>query len=145
MFTITELKNACKQHGIDPAPILETLKANKQPKEPREFWDCFIQVWHEFFAEKKGVDFQFLKRDWSTIQELYDLLRKRCESAGMEWTSHIACQGFKKYLQNAWNKDNWLQTNFTLNNVLIQFNAIATLRSNSTTDYKSNLAARING
>lgn len=146
-FNLTEIKAACKENNIDPTPILASLKKDRETAEKRPFWSSFLEVFYKFFESVKKNAFQVLKRDWKIFEELYDLLRAKCEKMGYEWTEKMCCLGFEKYLQKAWNKDQWLRNNFTLSNILTQFNTIsnesaATKTQSLVESYAENMAAR---
>ena len=146
-FTITEFKTACKENGVDPTPIIASLKKGRETAEKRPFWTLFVDTLVKFHEEVKKTAYHLISRDFKILEEIYDLLKKVCISRGFEWTEEKCCNGFRKYLERAWNKDQWLRNNFTLNNILIQFNSIinATKTPSGNNDYANRLTQRIAG
>lgn len=144
-FTIKEIRESCKQHGIDHKPIIETLKANKKPKESRPFWDCFLKTWEEFNLQERGQKYLITGRDIPNLAELYDLIKKKCDMACYEWNEDCVCRSFSALLKRAMSHSEFIKKDFRPLHLVNQFNSIVSNGKQRTTDYKSSLAARING
>ena len=78
--------------------------------------------------------------------EAYDFLKKRAEIQKWEFTQKSLCDAFKYFLNEAWNKDNWLRKNFSIPNILSQFNQIVNAAARTTdSTQRQNAASKVNG
>jgi len=105
-----------KSHSGDKPPA--------KKKSEREFWKRIVDVWDNFYQLKKNERYNYLKQDFASLEKIYDFLKKRSEERKWEWNEKNAVAGFEFFLEKAWNKDNWLKDNFSLPNLLSQFNLI---------------------
>lgn len=111
-----------KSHSGDKPPVEKKKDAGK-PKA--QFWDEFIRVFDEWYHSKFGSKYRYMKKDFAHLRMIYDFLKKRSDEKKFEFTSENLSAAFSYFLNRAWDKDNWLRNNFTIANLLSQFNAIA--------------------
>jgi hypothetical protein len=103
------------------------------PEEKKElpFWKNFISVWNEWYKTKFNGSYAFMKKDFAQLKRIYIFLEKRAQEKKFEFTEENLLAEFKFFLNKAWEKDDWLRQNFSIPNVLSQFNQIANGQSNS--------------
>lgn len=99
------------------------VKKKKQPSE-LEHWKPFVEVWADWYKEQHGNSYLFLQKDFAHLKLIYQFFKKRAAQKNMEFTEQNLVGAFRFFLDKAWNKDNWLRSNFSIQNVLSQFNAI---------------------
>ena len=102
------------------------------------FWKEFIKTWNECYLNKIGGKYNYLDKDFKNLKTIYQILEKRALAENIEFTNENLMNDFNFFLNKAWEKDEWIRKNFTVSNVLSQFNQIA----NGTTN--GNYAAKPN-
>lgn len=146
-YSISEIRAACKSNNIDPKELLLTLKANKQKKESRPFWDCFLKTWEEFNLQERGQKYLITGRDIPNLAELYDLIKKRCDIACYEWNEDCVCRSFSALLKRAMSHSEFIKKDFRPLHLVNQFNSIVSNVTGNTKavngDYKRELLDRI--
>lgn len=108
------------------------------------FWKGFIEIWNSFYLEKLEAPYNYLPKDFGSFKKIYGFLKKRIEKKEKEFSEAELTAAFKWFLDKAWEKDNWIRQNFTVSNVLSQFNQIVN-ESKSNQDGKSNNNQNGNG
>ena len=111
------------KHSFSAPPIGDAPKKEDFSTVP--FWKSFVNTWDEFYQQKTGNKHFYQKKDFGCLKKIYDFLKKRAESAKYDWTEQSSIAGFKMYLNKAYEKDEWLRNNFSIPNILSQFNQIA--------------------
>ncbi len=93
-------------------------------KQTLIFWKEFIKTWNDFYLEKLGDEYNYLAKDFGSFKKIHGFLKKRIESKNKEFSQSTLIETFQWFLSKAWEKDEWLRQNFTVSNVLSQFNQI---------------------
>ena len=89
-----------------------------------DFWKAFIEVWDKFYFEKLKNKYAYQQKDFGCLKKIYDFLKKRSEQKNWEFTEENLIKAFNVHLKSAYSKDEWLRQNFTIPNILSQFNQI---------------------
>lgn len=124
--------NSSKSHSAAEA-------AAKKKNDDEDFskllwWKSFVARWDEFYLQKKGSKYRYLKKDFAHLKKIHEFLKLRSTEKKFEFTEENLLAAFEFYLNRAWEKDDWLRNNFSLANLLSQFNQIANgTKSNSKT------------
>lgn len=95
------------------------------PEEKKMYWQKFVAVFENFYTQKTNSKYIYQKKDWGCIEKIYDFLKNRSEAMNLEWSENNCLVGFATYLKKAYEKDNWIKENFSIPNILSQFNQIA--------------------
>jgi hypothetical protein len=93
------------------------------------YWKQFVETWNQFYKSKKGESYVYQKKDFGCLKKIYTFLKKRSEEKKDEWTENIVIKGFNFFLELAYKRE-WLQENFSIPNILSQFNQIANGQTN---------------
>jgi len=107
------------------------------------FWKKFVEVWNDFYQVEKKQPYSYQKKDFSCLKKIYDFLKKRSELKNYEWTEENMVSGFTFFLKKAIQKDGWMNQNFSIPNVLSQFNQIANGESNNKTGHSQPTGANV--
>lgn len=121
-----------------------SANANGKKKSELVFWKEFIEVWNNFYLKKLENEYNYLAKDFGSFKKIHGFLKKRIDSKNREFTQENLMETFKWFLEKAWEKDEWLRQNFTVSNVLSQFNQIVN-ESKTNQNGKSNSGQRGNG
>ena len=113
-------KQSISHTGASPEKVTK-----KKPFEANEFWKEFVATWDDFYLSKKGEKYFYMAKDFGCLNKIYQFLKKRSADKKFQWNVDNMTAGFKFFLTRAYGKDNWLPENFTIPNVLSQFNQIA--------------------
>ena len=137
------LSKASKKHGqkqyksivdIDIPITIEPITNNQyfspasagaEKKSELIFWKNFVDVWNEWYKTKFNDSYNYMKKDFAHLKKLYLFLEKRASDKKFEFTEENLLAAFKFFLNKAWEKDDWLKNNFSIPNLLSQFNQIA--------------------
>lgn len=98
--------------------------AKKNSKKEMPFWKEFIEVWNQFYLYKLENPYFYLQKDFAHFKKIHQFLKKRIESKKRDFSEENLTETFLWFLEKAWEKDEWLRQNFTVSNVLSQFNQI---------------------
>lgn len=109
--------------------------APKKQKEKNLYWKEFVDTFEQFYIKNFADKFMYMGKDWSAMDKVYKFLKKRAELKKTEWTKEYMTGAFEYFLKCAFEKDEWLKNNFTIPNMLSQFNQIV----------NSNVNSKING
>lgn len=114
-------------------------RAEARVKEKKEvpFWKSFVETWNDFYFEKVGEKFNYLEKDFNHLKKIYNFLKKRAADKKFEFTEDNLLAAFKFFLKKAWEKDDWLKNNFSIANVLSQFNQITNGKQSNSKGAKS--------
>lgn len=114
-------------------------KSGAKQKSEFIFWKSFLSVWNEWYKTKFNGSYAFLEKDFAHLKKIYKFLERRSNEKKFEFTEENLLAAFKFFIDKAWEKDNWLRQNFSIPNVLSQFNQIANGngQTNSKTSNKS--------
>lgn len=107
------------------------------------YWKSFIETFEIFYRQKKEECYAYMAKDWGCLDKIYKFLKKRAEVKNNEWTQELMNQSFNFFLKKAYEKDDWLKKNFSIPNILSQFNQIT--NGNSKTSDKTNTTAKRGG
>ena len=88
------------------------------------FWKSFVSVWNEWYQSKFNGAYAYMEKDFAHLKKIYKFLEKRANDKKFEFTEENLLAAFKFFLEQAWKRD-WLRQNFSIPNVLSQFNQIA--------------------
>jgi hypothetical protein len=97
-------------------------KNAKQPPEP--FWQEIVAEYFRFCKEKFHDIPSFDGSSPRDLKSIVSILRKRCESAGEEWTYEAATGRFRHFLEYAYGSSPWLRDNWLLSNLNRQKDSI---------------------
>jgi hypothetical protein len=93
------------------------MKSKKTNKTPEPHWQSLVSTYFSFCAEKYHDVPTFDGSAPRDLKSIIVALRKRCESAGEEWTFEAATGRFKHFLEYAYANDAWLRENWILSNI----------------------------
>lgn len=113
---------------IAGAGTRQPAKKKKNDYSKTEFWQSFVDAWDKFYFGKFNERYNYLDKDFGCLKKIYDFLKKRAEARQFEWSEKVMIEGFYYFLGQAWVKDNWVASNFTIPILLSQFNQIANAR-----------------
>jgi hypothetical protein len=111
--------------------------SSEPPQEKKMFWKEFVEVWNSVYESLLKAKYTYATKgkDFNALEKIYEVLKKRSEERKREWTKEYSEQSFMFFLNQAWNKDEWLRQNFNPSNVLNQINQILNSNgSNKTTN-----------
>lgn len=89
-------------------------KKVKNPPEP--FWNDFVEEYFRYTKEKFNEFPCFDNSAPRDLKSIIQVLRKRSEERGVEWTKETAIFRFKMFLEFAFS-DWWLSENWLLQNI----------------------------
>lgn len=112
-----------KQNNSFPAAGAAAKKKKQEAQVP--FWTEFVAVWAEAYKSYLNEHYDFSGKDFDHLKKIYRKLEKRAAAKNFEWTEKNATDGLRAYIKKGWEKDKWLKENFTISNLLTQFNQIA--------------------
>lgn len=107
--------------------------AKKRKEETNPLWKPFIACFDEWYKERYGNAYIFRGVDMKCMKEIFGFLKQRAELKKAAFTEENLLAAFSYFLQKAWNKDEWIRNNFSLSNLLLQFNQIVNSHGNSKT------------
>lgn len=139
--TQTERKAAHKPNANRTINKLKETKLNTISPEgdgKKMYWKIFVEIFNSFYltttqanvSESKKEKYNYQKKDWGCLEKIYDFLKARADSKNIEWNEDYMTESFNFFLTKAWDKDDWLRKNFSIPNVLSQFNQITKESSN---------------
>jgi hypothetical protein len=107
------------------ADTIQPKKTAKKVPAELPFWKAFVEEWDSWYSARHGGNkYIFRAQDFAHLKKIYEFLRKRSAEKSFEFTEETLTSAFRFFLQKAWDKDNWLQQNFSIPNVLNQINQI---------------------
>lgn len=106
-------------------------KPSGKEKTELPYWKKFIEAWHQWYEQKLGSKYNYLDKDFAHLKKIYVFLEKRAQEKKFEFNEENLLKAFKFFLNKAWEKDDWLRNNFTIPNILSQFNQIANGQSSN--------------
>lgn len=89
------------------------------------FWKAFVETWDGFYQLKTAEKYLYAKKDFGCLKNVYQFLQKRSEQKKFDFTEENLVNAFQFFLKAAYEKDDWLRRNFSIPNILSQFNQIA--------------------
>lgn len=89
------------------------------------FWKPFVNAWNDWYKLKIGNGYNYLDKDFAHLKKIYKFLEKRAIDKNFVFNEENLVMAFQFFLNKAWDKDEWLRQNFSIPNVLSQFNQIA--------------------
>ena len=120
--TKTETKTSSFPDGKPPGP----KKTTKPPEEKNLYWNAFLDVFGTFYKDRhNGESYFYLKQDFGHLDKIYKFLKSRAGKRNLQWTEDFIRESFTWFLKKAWERpDGWLTKNFSIANLLSQFNQI---------------------
>ncbi|MDE3250276.1 MAG: hypothetical protein KGO82_16565 [Bacteroidota bacterium] len=101
-------------------------KPPRSKNKGRDFWEPFVATWDEFYASKNnGSTYAYQAKDMGCLAKIYDFLKARAAAKKFEWNEDNLKGAFSFFLRKAYDKDQWMRDNFSIPNLLSQFNQIA--------------------
>jgi hypothetical protein len=104
---------------------VKTLGDKSPPKEKKVYWNAFVETFEKFYITEFKEKYSYLAKDFGCLDKIYNFLKSRAELKKNEWTEKLMIESFNYFLNTAFQKDNWLKKNFSIPNILSQFNQIA--------------------
>lgn len=115
-----------KQSFVADEPPPPKKKGDAGGKEKSLYWDVFVKTFQDFYTRELGREpYEFTNKDFGCLKKIYEFLQKRAKLKNFDWTEDNMTGAFKFFLNAAKNKDNWMRENFSIPNLLSQFNQIA--------------------
>lgn len=120
----------------------------KAPVKENDFsksvhWKKMVDTWFVFYKEKYLIEPTFNGQSAKNLKLIADRLQKLAENANQVWTEDYAERCLLKFLNNAIS-DDWLKSNFLLNNLYSKFDSI--IQKNGTgNNLNGKQAGRITG
>lgn len=87
-------------------------------------WERFVSVFENFYLSLFDQKYTYQKKDFGCLKKIYQFLQKRAEQKHYPWTEKNMAEAFEFFLKKAAEKDGWLKANFSIPNLLSQFNQI---------------------
>jgi hypothetical protein len=107
---------------VEPKKPAGKKQADKRP--PREFWQAFVDTWHDFHVENcNGEAPSIVGKPLTDLGKLYDLLLLRARRKKAAWTEKYMVDALKFFLVESI-KDDWLKKHLTVANLVEQFDPI---------------------
>ena len=103
-------------------------------KEKVEHWPALTRIWIVFVQDRFGEKPSFKGRDPKHFKSILQVLKRRTEEKGGEWTEEKAKDELGWFLQKAF-EDEWLRKNFLLTHIE-KFMDKVILNYNGTTHFK---------
>lgn len=121
-----------QKHTINKQDLEETKQskshsaASAPAKKNSEllYWKSFVDKWNAWYSLKHKNPYNYLEKDFANLKRIYKFLERRLYAKKIEFTEEKLLAAFDFFLEKAWNKDEWLKQNFSIPNVLSQFNQI---------------------
>lgn len=113
--------------GIDkPINLLtiEPINLLSNKNSTAKYWSHFIEKFESWYLEKTGNKYSYLAKDFKSLKKIHSFFEKRSTSKKIEFTEQYLLAAFDFFLNKAWDKDQWLRDNFSIPNLLNQFNQI---------------------
>jgi hypothetical protein len=104
---------------------VKVLGDKSPPKEKHLYWKSFVETFENFYTTEFKEKYSYLNKDFGCLDKIYNFLKNRAELKKTEWSEKLMIESFTYFLNAAFRKDNWLKTNFSIPNILSQFNQIA--------------------
>lgn len=99
-------------------------KTQAEKRPPREFWQAFVDTWHDFHVENcNGEAPSIVGKPLTDLGKLYDLLLLRARRKKATWSEKYMVDALKYFLAEAI-KDDWLKKHLTVANLVEQFDPI---------------------
>jgi hypothetical protein len=117
-----------KLKETEPTQTSKSHSGEKSPEKKKSdliFWKQFVTVWNEWYKTKFNESYGYMEKDFAHLKKIYKFLEKRAADKKFEFTEENLLAAFKFFLNKAWDKDTWLRQNFSIPNILSQFNQIA--------------------
>lgn len=130
------IKNKLNQTKLNQTSSSPDKPEGKIKKEKNLYWKEFVDTFEKFYLQHFKEKFMYMGKDWSAMDKVYKFLKKRAELKKTEWTQDYMIGAFQFFLKSAFEKDEWLKNNFTIPNMLSQFNQI--VNSKKTVNGKNN-------
>ncbi len=113
----------------EPAPVKPDLpkkdRAKKDDPTKLPYWAAFVEVWETFYLQQTKEKYLYMAKDFGCLKKIYQFLQKRSETKKLEFNQKNLVTAFQYFLDLAYKKDEWLRSNFSIPNVLSQFNQIS--------------------
>jgi hypothetical protein len=89
------------------------VKKEKKPKVIEPYWQEMVSCYFDFCKEKFNETPSFDGSSPRDLRNIIQVLRKRAEDKGVEWTSDAAKSRFRSFLEHCY-LDRWLRDHFIL-------------------------------
>jgi hypothetical protein len=108
--------------GAQKKVVKKKTQAEKRP--PREFWQPFVDTWHDFHVENcNGEAPSIVGKPLTDLGKLYDLLLLRARRKKATWSEKYMVDALKFFLAESI-KEEWLKKHLTVANLVEQFDPI---------------------
>ncbi|HRC03200.1 MAG TPA: hypothetical protein PLJ18_12155 [Niabella sp.] len=129
--SIDSINKPINNRTIEPINLLSNKNLTQEKK--CEYWKKFVEKWEKWYLEKFQSNYNYQAKDFACLKKIHLFFKKRAESKNFEFTEENLLAAFDFFLKKAWEKDDWLKNNFSIPNLLSQFNQIANNNGNSKT------------
>lgn len=103
-------------------------KKSKAEKETTPHWQILVDVWANFYEQKKGEKPTISGSALKDLKAILKNLENRSHARGKVWTHETAAATFTAFLEHAYKLD-WIPNNFLLSNLNRQFDKIITSKN----------------
>lgn len=124
-IAVIDKPNNQEPNNQKPNNFCGDKKSPPHKKSDLIFWKNFVNEWNEWYKTKFNGSYVYLSKDFAHLKKIYQFLEKRAADKKFEFTEENLLAAFRFYLNKAWDKDQWLRNNFSIANILSQFNQIA--------------------
>jgi hypothetical protein len=116
--------NSAPSRGAKEEKKGKTPGKKQEKRPPREFWQAFVDTWHDFHvANCNGEAPSIVGKPLTDLGKLYDLLLLRARRKKATWTEKYMVDALKFFLAEAIS-DDWLKKHLTVANLVEQFDPI---------------------
>lgn len=122
---VIDKPNNQEPNNQEPENFCDEKNSSPEKKSDLIFWKNFVNAWNEWYQTKFNGSYVYLSKDFAHLKKIYKFLESRAADKKFEFTEENLIAAFKFYLKKAWEKDDWLRNNFSVSNLLSQFNQIA--------------------
>ena len=99
---------------------------NGQKEHDKKIYECFVSAWFTHYEKNTGDKPTFGARQGREIKKLITLIAAKAKARDQTLNENNMQPVADHFFTAAWKKDQWLQNNFLLHNLISQFDAITT-------------------
>ncbi len=137
----TEMKGEPIKNKLNKTKPKQNISsaADAPAKEKKElpYWKTFVDVFDSWYLQHLKQKYFYQAKDFAALKKIYKFFENRAAEKKFEFTEENLLSAFKFFLNKAWDKDNWLKNNFSITNLLSQFNQIVNENARNNSDKQS--------